>query len=54
MSRIGFDRPHHVLGRWTLWPSNWGFLYQRFSSSFGDEAGLFRNQQSRTALKWRP
>jgi hypothetical protein len=32
MSRICFDRPHHVLGCWTLWPSDLGFLYQRFSS----------------------
>jgi len=34
MSKICFDRPHHVLGRWALWPSDSGFLYQRFSSLF--------------------
>jgi len=29
-----------------------GFLYQRFSSLFRNEAGQFRNQQSRTAVKF--
>jgi DNA-binding CsgD family transcriptional regulator len=30
------------------------FLYQRFSSLVRDEACQFRNQQTRTAVKWRP
>src|SRR5215470_3765252 len=50
MSRMCFDGPHHLLGCWTLWPSDWGFPYQRFSSLLRDEAHQFRNQQSRTAL----
>jgi hypothetical protein len=37
-----------VLGCGALWPSALGFLYQRFSSLFDDEACPFRNQQSRT------
>src|SRR5580704_5862473 len=32
MSKMVFDRPHHVLGCWTPGPSDWDFLYQRFSS----------------------
>jgi len=36
------------------WPGGLGFLYQRFSSPLRDEACQFRNQQSRTAVKWRP
>jgi len=31
-----------------------GIPHQRFSSPLGNEACQFRNQQSRTALKWRP
>jgi hypothetical protein len=31
-----------------------GFLYQRFSSLVRDEAHQFRNQQSRTVVRWRP
>jgi hypothetical protein len=54
MSKICFDRPHQVLGFWARWPSGLGFLYQRFSSLVGDEARQFRNQQSRTLVKWRP
>jgi hypothetical protein len=53
-SKIGSDRPHQVLGCWTLWPSDLGFLYQRFSLPVRNEAGLFRNQQSRISVKWRP
>jgi len=34
-----------------LTPSDLGFLYQRFSSLVRNEAGLFRNQQSRTVVK---
>jgi len=52
MSRICSDRPHHVLGSWTLWPSDVGFFSQRFSSPVCNEAVLFRNQQSRTSVKW--
>ena len=37
-----------MLGCGALWPSGLGFLYQRFSSLLGNEACLFRNQQSRT------
>src|SRR5258708_11922311 len=33
-------------------PRGWGFLYQRFSSILGDEACQFRNQQSRTVVKF--
>jgi integrase len=53
MSKMVFDRPHHVLGWWTPGPSDWDFLYQRFSLLVRNEACQFRNQQSRTALKWR-
>jgi hypothetical protein len=41
-----------VLGCRLLWPSGLGFLYQRFSSPVRNEACLFRNQQSRTAVKF--
>jgi len=54
MSRICSDRPHQVLGCWTRWPSDWGFLYQRFSLPVRNEACQFRNQQSRTSVSWRP
>ena len=37
-----------MLGCGTCWPSDWKFLYQRFSSPLGSEACQFRNQQSRT------
>ena len=55
MSRICFDRAAPC-ARWLghLGPSDWGFLYQRFSSPVGNEACQFRNQQSRTTLRWRP
>src|SRR5271155_3210314 len=43
-----FDRPRHVLGCWILWPRDLRFFYQRFSSLVRNEAGQFRNQQSRT------
>src|SRR3989475_3993783 len=33
-------------------PRGLGFLYQRFSSLLGDEACQFRNQQSRTVVKF--
>src|SRR6516165_5186330 len=36
-----------------LWPSVLGFLYQRFSLLVCNEACQFRNQQTRTAVKWR-
>jgi hypothetical protein len=39
-----------MLGCGALWPSALGFLYQRFSSLLGNEACLFRNQQSRTVV----
>jgi hypothetical protein len=48
MSRICSDLRHHVLGGWTLRPNDVGFFSQRFSSPIRNEAGLFRNQQSRT------
>jgi len=48
MSRICSDLPHHVLGGWTLRPNDVGFFSPRFSSPIRNEAGLFRNQQSRT------
>src|SRR6266853_6856415 len=35
-----------------MWPSGWGFLYQRFSSLLRDEACQFRNQQSRMVVKF--
>jgi len=35
-------------------PSGLDFLYQRFSSLVRDEAHQFRNQQSRTVVRWRP
>jgi Cupin domain len=35
-----------------MWPRELGSLYQRFSSLLGDEAGQFRNQQSRTVVKF--
>ena|SRR5215469_2606340 len=38
MSRMCFDRPHHVLGCWTRGPSDWGFLYERFSSPVGQRS----------------
>src|SRR6266566_4846059 len=37
-----------VLGCWTRWPGDLGFLYQRFSSLLRNEACQFRNHQSRT------
>src|SRR5215469_7155047 len=37
-----------------VWPSGLDFLCQRFSSLVRNEACQFRNQQSRTAVKWRP
>ena len=49
-SGICSDEPRHVLGCGAVWPRGLGFLYQRFSSLRGDEAGLFRNQQSRTSV----
>jgi hypothetical protein len=39
---------------WTPGPSDWCFPYQRFSSLDRNEAYQFRNQQTRTAVKWRP
>ena len=46
--------PRQVLGRGAMRPRGLGFLYQRCSSLLGDDACQFRNQQSRTAVKWRP
>ena len=43
-----FDLPRPVLGCGAQYPGGLGFLYQRFSSLLGNEACLFRNQQSRT------
>jgi hypothetical protein len=37
-----------------LWRSVLGFLYQWFSLLDRNEACQFRNQQTRTAVKWRP
>jgi hypothetical protein len=37
-----------------LWPSVLGFFYQWFSLLDRNEACQFRNQQTRTAVKWRP
>ena len=45
---------HRVLGCWVLRPSGWGFLYQRFSLLVCDETRQFRNQQSRTLVRWQP
>jgi len=41
-----------VLGCGAVWPRGLGFLYQRFSSLLGDDACQFRNQQSRTVVKF--
>src|SRR6267154_4206071 len=41
-----------MLGCGVVWPRGLDFLYQRFSSLLDDEACQFRNQQSRTALKF--
>jgi hypothetical protein len=46
-SKICFDRPRRLLG----W---FGFPLLAIFIAVGNEACLFRNQQSRTALKWRP
>jgi hypothetical protein len=48
------DLPRHLLGCGALCPSGLGFLYGRFSSLLRDEACQFRNQQSKTVVKWRP
>ena len=47
MSKICFHRPRHLLGCF-------GFPLLAIFIAVGNEACLFRNQQSRTALKWRP
>src|SRR5580693_9096058 len=46
------DLPYPVLGCGAMCPRGLGFFYQRFSSLLRDEACQFRNQQSRTALKF--
>jgi hypothetical protein len=52
LSRICSDLPHHVLGCGALRPRGLDFLYQRFSLLLRDEACQFRNQQSRTVVKF--
>ena len=51
-SEICSDLPLHVLGCGALQPRGLDFLYQRFSSLLRDEACQFRNQQSRTVVKF--
>jgi hypothetical protein len=48
MTEICSEVSHHVLGCSTPRPDDEGFFAPRFSSPVRDEAGRFRNQQSRT------
>ena len=51
-SEICSELPRQVLGCWPIGPGGLSFLYQRFSSLLRDEACQFRNQQSRTVVKF--